>query len=238
MSKDVTSITIMTPVFAFLLAAAAASTTMLGALIATSGRPWPAKVFGVTLLLVAGAMVLISALELFPAAVAAGLSVAAVTGLALVGALVVVGMQILARRLRPDGSRLALSASLIAVAIGLHNIPEGAVTAATALLSVEAGLVTATALALHNVPEGIAVAAPVMAAGGGRARAYWFTFIATAGEIAGALMVLAFAEAFTEVRIAGLLAVVGGIMVTLSLLEIAPAGIGLWRQDARVHREA
>ena len=172
----------MTPVFAFLLASAAASTTMLGALIATSGRPWPARVFGVTLLLVAGAMVLISVLELFPAAVDAGLSVARVAGLALIGALIVVGMQILARRLRPDGNRLAMSASLIAVAIGLHNIPEGAVTAATAMLSVEAGLVTATALALHNVPEGIAVAAPVMAAGGGRARAYWFTFIATAGK--------------------------------------------------------
>ena len=70
----------MTPVFAFLLASAAASTTMLGALIATSGRPWPARVFGVTLLLVAGAMVLISVLELFPAAVDAGLSVARVAG--------------------------------------------------------------------------------------------------------------------------------------------------------------
>ena len=99
------------------------------------GCIWFALTFLVAGIIWAGAMVLISALELFPAAVDAGLSVARVTGLALIGALIVVGMQILARRLRPDGSRLAMSASLIAVAIGLHNIPEGAVTAATAMLA-------------------------------------------------------------------------------------------------------
>lgn len=220
----------MTPGLAFLLSLLAGSTTMLGWLIATTGRPWSPRVFGVTLLAVAVAMILISSLELIPTAMSNGLSIGATSAMVLVGAAIVVAMQLVAHRGRPASRTLAGSAALIAVAIGLHNIPEGGATAAAALLSVQSGLVTAAAVGLHNVPEGIAVAAPVIASGGSRVRAFWYTFIATAGEVLGAAIVLVLAEAFTGTRVSGLLAVVAGIMITLSLVEIAPSGLVLLRE--------
>lgn len=219
----------MTPSLAFLLALLAGSTTMLGWLIATSGRPWSPRVFGVTLLVVAVAMTLISSLELIPTAVSSGLSVGATTALVLVGAAIVVGMQFVVHGGRPAGRTLAGSAALIAVAIGLHNIPEGGATAAAALLSVQSGLVTAAAVGLHNVPEGIAVAAPVIASGGSRMRAFWYTAVATAGEVLGAALVLGLADVLTETRVGGLLAAVAGIMITLSLVEIVPSGLMMLR---------
>jgi zinc transporter, ZIP family len=220
----------MTPAMAFLLAAAAAAATMVGWVIATGGRAWPPKLFGVTLLLVAAAMVLISGFELLPSAIGGGLSVAAAAVWAVAGGVVVVALQSLARRFGLGDDRLTRSAVLIAVAMGLHNIPEGAATAAAALLSVQGGIVTAVAVGLHNVPEGIAVAAPVMASGRSRARAFWFTGVATGGEILGAALALVFAEALTQTRVAALLALVAGLMITLSVVEIAPSGLALLRR--------
>lgn len=228
----------MTPGLAFLLAAAAASTTMLGWAITSTGRPWSPKVFGFTLLAVAAAMLLISGLELLPTAVRSGLSIGATFGMALVGAAIVVVMQIVARRGQTAGRTLAGSAVLIAVAVGLHNVPEGGATAAAAVLSVQSGIVTAIAVGLHNIPEGIAVAAPVIAGGGSKVRAFWYTGIATVGEVLGAALVLVLAESFTPTRVAGLLALVGGIMITLSILEIAPSGYVLIRSRAVVDVQA
>jgi ZIP family zinc transporter len=85
---------------------------------------------------------------------------------------------------------------------------------------------------LHNIPEGIAVSAPVLASGGSRTRAFWYTAIATGGEILGAVIAVAFAETLTDSRSAALLALVAGIMITLSVVELGPAGVGLMRQSA------
>ncbi len=220
----------MPPAIALLLAGAAASATMAGWLMATRGRSWPPKAFGAALLLAALAMILISGFELLPSAIAGGLSVAAAAAWAFAGGVIVVALQSLARRFGLGHNRLSRSATLIAVAIGLHNIPEGAATVAAAQLSVEGGVVTALAVGLHNVPEGIAVVAPVMASGGSRARAFWYTCIATGGEILGALIALAFAEALTQTRVAALLALVAGLMITLSVVELAPSGLTLLRR--------
>ncbi|HYO19939.1 MAG TPA: ZIP family metal transporter [Dermatophilaceae bacterium] len=222
----------MTPAVAFLIAVVAASATMLGWVITTSGYSWPPRAFGATLLLAALAMILISSLELLPSAIAGGLSVPAASGWALAGAFIVVALRYLARSFGPGHSRLSRSATLIAVAIGLHNVPEGGATVAAALMSVQGGTVTAVAVGLHNVPEGIAVAAPVMASGGSRTRAFWYTCIATGGEILGAVIALVFAEALTQTRVAVVLALVAGLMITLSLVEIVPSGLALLRRGA------
>lgn len=215
---------------AFLLAAAAACTTLLGWLImATAGRMWHARAYGATLLLAAGAMVAISVLQLLPAALASGLGPLSVAGWVLTGALLVIVMGLVPRLLNVGGGRLARSAALVAIAVGLHNVPEGAATASAALLSVRGGIVTAIAVGLHNIPEGIAVAAPVLAGGGSKVRAFWYTGIATAGEVAGAGLALLYSQALSGERTGGLLALVAGIMITLSLSELGPAGWSLFR---------
>lgn len=220
------------PLAAFALASAAALATMIGWALAASRRTWPPKVLGYAILFAAVAMILISAGELLPTAVANGLSLPAALGWMAIGAAVVVGMHYVAGLVHLGGSALGRSAILVAVAIGLHNVPEGAAPMAAALLSWPAGLITAAAVALHNIPEGIAVSAPVLASGGSRTKAFWFTAVATAGEIGGAALALTFSGVLTEPRIAALLAFVAGIMVTLSVVELAPSGLGLVRRPA------
>jgi len=228
--SGVSTVEMMSASSAFLLATLAASTTMIGWVIASSGRSWSPRIFGLMLLLVAAAMVVISGAELLPAAVRSGLPLLSALAWATGGAIIVLAMRQFSRLIGANQSSLLLSAGLIAVAIGLHNFPEGAATAAAALLSVETGVVTAVAVGLHNVPEGIAVAAPVIAGGGSRTRAFWYTGVATAGEVLGAASVLFLAETLDPSRVAALLAGVSGLMITLSLVEIAPTGLSLFRQ--------
>ena len=211
---------------------AAASATMIGWALAASRRSWPPRAFGIAMLVSAVAMVLISGFELLPTALAQGLGAVQVAAWVVLGAMVVVAMHVIAERLELGGSTLGRSALLVAVAIGLHNVPEGAAPLAAALLSWPAGVVTAVAVGLHNIPEGIAVSAPVLASGGSRTRAFWYTAIATVGEISGAVLALLFAGALTDSRTAALLAMVAGIMITLSVVELAPAGLGLLRASA------
>ncbi len=219
-----------TPLAAFGLATAAALATMIGWALAASRRTWPPKVFGWAILLAAVAMLLISSLELLPSALQSGLNPAVAGAWALLGSALVVALHYLASLFNVGGSPLGRSALLVAIAIGLHNVPEGAAPMAAALLSWPAGLVTALAVALHNIPEGIAVSAPVLASGGSRVRAFWFTAVATGGEILGAALALSFSGLLTEPRIAALLAFVAGIMMTLSVVELAPSGLRLVRQ--------
>ena len=216
---------------AFLLACAAASATFLGWALAASRRTWPPAVFGWTMLLAAAAMVAISSINLLPSAVESGLRLWGVAALAFGGAALVGGLRLIADRLDsgPSGGSLQRTAFVAAVAIGLHNIPEGAAPVGSTFLTVQAGVVVALAIGLHNIPEGIAVSAPVLAGGGSRARAFAFTAVATGGEILGAVIALTFADLLTPARIGGLLAFVAGVMITLSVVELIPAGIRLLR---------
>jgi len=58
---------------------------------------------------------------------------------------------------------------MAALAISLHNLPEGLVVFVAAMADPSLGLATAMAIALHNVPEGIATAAPIYHVTGSRA---------------------------------------------------------------------
>ena len=216
---------------ALLLAVAAALATFLGWAIAASRRSWPPQVFGWTLLLSGIAMLAISSLNLLPTAWDSGIAQWRVVGLISIGAAVVIVLRVIADRLEQPqaGKTLQRTAFIAAVAIGLHNIPEGAAPVGATLVSIQSGLVVALALGLHNIPEGLAISAPVLAGGGSRKRALAFTAVATGGEIAGAVIAVAFAEALTPTRAGGLLAFVAGIMITLSVVELIPAGLKLIR---------
>lgn len=221
-----------TAAVALLLAAAAAGATFLGWGIAALRSSWPPRVYGTALLAAAVAMVAISALELVPSALAGGLSVPAVLLWAASGAAVVLLVRWAAGSLGVAGGPLGRSAVVVAVAMGLHNIPEGAVPAAAALISLPGGMVTAAAIGLHNIPEGIAVSAPVLAAGGSRLRALGYTAVSVAGEIIGAVLAVGFSRALSGAWTAGLLALVAGLMTSISVVELFPGGLALVREPA------
>jgi len=112
---------------------------------------------------------------------------------------------------------------LTALAIGIHNFPEGLATFATALSDVKLGLFIAIAIAIHNIPEGISVSMPIFYATGSRGKAFFYSFLSGVAEPVGAIVgYLILMPFITENLIAYLLAFVAGIMIYISLDELLP----------------
>ena len=111
-----------------------------------------------------------------------------------------------------------------ALAIGIHNFPEGLATFTAAIQDPELGLAIAIAIAIHNIPEGIAVSVPVYFATGSRKKAFTLSFLSGLSEPIGALVGYAILWPIMNETIFGILfASVAGIMVFISLDELLPA---------------
>lgn len=112
---------------------------------------------------------------------------------------------------------------LAALAIAVHNFPEGLATFTSAVKDPSLGIVIAIAIAIHNIPEGIAVSVPVYYATGDRKKAFRLSFLSglsePAGAIIGYLILLPF---FSDTLFGILFASVAGIMVFISLDELLP----------------
>ena len=63
-----------------------------------------------------------------------------------------------------------------ALAIAIHNFPEGLATFLAALENPSLGIAIAIAIALHNIPEGISVSVPIFYATGDRKKAFFGHF--------------------------------------------------------------
>lgn len=112
---------------------------------------------------------------------------------------------------------------LTALAIAIHNFPEGLATFTAALSDPALGISIAVAIAIHNVPEGISVAVPIHAATGSRKKAFWYSFLSGVAEPAGALVGYTILRPFFSPMVFGVLfASVAGIMVFVSLDELIP----------------
>ena len=111
-----------------------------------------------------------------------------------------------------------------ALAIAIHNFPEGLATFASALSDPSLGIAIAVAIAIHNIPEGIAVSIPIFYATGSRKKAFFYSFLSGLAEPVGALIgYLLLFSFFNEVVLGVLFASVAGIMVFISLDELLPA---------------
>ena len=111
-----------------------------------------------------------------------------------------------------------------ALAIGIHNFPEGLATFASALHDPKLGIAIAAAIAIHNIPEGIAVSVPIYYATGDRKKAFYYSFLSGASEPVGALIGYALLFKFFNGLVFGVLfAAVAGIMVFISLDELLPS---------------
>lgn len=123
-----------------------------------------------------------------------------------------------------SNARLLRSGVLVAVTVGLHNLPEGMATFQAMLRDPTAGLSLAVAIAIHNVPEGIAVAAPVYAATGSRVQAFsWATLSGLAEPLGGVFGYLLLSWVLPGELVLVTPALVAGMMVAVSLRELVPA---------------
>ncbi len=126
-----------------------------------------------------------------------------------------------------QGSRLKRTGFMLALAIGIHNFPEGIATFVSALEGIEVALPIVIAIAIHNIPEGIAVSVPIYHTTGNRRKALTYTFLTGLAEPIGALFGFMFLIPFwTPVVSSLLLSAVAGIMVFISFDELLPSAEG------------
>ena len=117
-----------------------------------------------------------------------------------------------------------------ALAITIHNFPEGLATFLAALRDPGLGVAIAVAIALHNIPEGISVSVPIYYATGSRRKAFVYSLLSGLAEPVGAgaayLAIRFFvggeAGAIPPEIMGILFAAVAGIMVFISLDELLP----------------
>lgn len=111
-----------------------------------------------------------------------------------------------------------------ALAIAIHNFPEGLATFMSALTDPTLGITIAVAIAIHNVPEGISVSVPVYYATGSKKKAFYYSFLSGLAEPVGALIgYLVLYQFFDDTMFGILFAMVAGIMVFISLDELLPS---------------
>jgi ZIP family zinc transporter len=129
-----------------------------------------------------------------------------------------------------DHHKLMRMGLFTALAIAIHNFPEGLATFLAALEDPSVGAAIAVAIALHNIPEGISVSVPIFYATGDRMKAFAYSLLSGLAEPVGALV------AYVALRLlvgdaagvippgvmGALFGGVAGIMVYISLDELLP----------------
>ncbi len=134
------------------------------------------------------------------------------------------GMENLPDNEAHDFGKLRRMGMFTALAIAIHNFPEGLATFTAALTEPSLGIAIAVAIAIHNIPEGIAVSVPIYYATGSRKKAFKLSFLSGLSEPVGALFgYLVLMPFFTPTLFGILFAGVAGIMVFISLDELLPA---------------
>ncbi len=121
-------------------------------------------------------------------------------------------------------SKLMRMGIFTALAIAIHNFPEGIATFMSAIQDPGLGVSVAIAIAIHNIPEGIAVAIPVFYATGSRKKAFRLSFLSGISEPVGAIVGYFLIVRFFPATVFGyIFAAVAGIMVYISLDELLPS---------------
>jgi len=130
---------------------------------------------------------------------------------------------------RVEEGKLLRMGLFTALAIAIHNLPEGLATFLAALHDPAVGTAIAIAIALHNIPEGISVSIPIFYATGNRRKAFLYSLLSGLAEPVGAGLAYLAMRCFlggngtVPLNLMGILfGSVAGIMVYISLDELLP----------------
>lgn len=223
-------------IIAFLLTTVAGLSTGIGSAIAYFIKNPKMVYLSFSLGLSAGVMIYVSFVELLPSAM--GMIGEFKSVLAFFGGILLIGLIDLAipeaenphdykkfPDIELDGTDQTLMRTgvLTALAIGIHNFPEGLATFGMALTNVKLGILITIAIAIHNIPEGISVSVPIYYATHDKNKAALYSFLSGIAEPIGALIGYVILLPFlSEGLLASLLAFVGGIMIYISVDELLP----------------
>ncbi|MCK9547383.1 MAG: zinc transporter ZupT [Sphaerochaeta sp.] len=129
----------------------------------------------------------------------------------------------------PEGEREAHNQKLMrmgffsALAIAIHNFPEGLATFMAAISDPALGVSIAIAIALHNIPEGVAVSVPIYYATQSRKKAFLYGTLSGLAEPVGAFVgFFLLRRWFNDLTFGFVFASIAGIMVYISLDELLP----------------
>ena len=119
--------------------------------------------------------------------------------------------------------KILRSGILFALAVGIHNFPEGMAVFISGIADPGTGVSIALAIAIHNIPEGITVSVPIYHATGSKKKAFFYSFASGLAEPCGALAAwLIFAPFLSTALLMLLFAAVAGIMVYITFDELLP----------------
>ncbi|GAB4179515.1 MAG: zinc transporter ZupT [Calditrichia bacterium] len=231
--------------FAFALTLFAGLSTGIGSMMAFFSKKFSPKFLALSLGFSAGVMIYVSLVEIFVKAkdsLEAGYGPKEGYWLTIIAFFVGIGIIALIDKLVPSfenphelkniGStpteqetqqKLMRMGLFSALAIGIHNFPEGLATFMGALHDPALGISIAVAIAIHNIPEGIAVSVPIYYATKSKKRAFNYSFLSGLAEPIGALLGYFILRNFFNDATFGLIfASVAGIMVYISLDELLP----------------
>ena len=124
----------------------------------------------------------------------------------------------------PQKKKLHRTGILVALALAIHNFPEGIAVFTSAMNGLSVAIPVTIAIAIHNIPEGIAVSVPIYHATGKRRKAFWLSFLSGLTEPLGAVVAYFVLLQFWSPLTNGIvLAAVAGIMVYIALDELLPS---------------
>lgn len=231
---------------AFLLTTVAGLSTGIGSTIAFFAKKTNVKFLAVALGFSAGVMIYVSMMELLVGSIdtlsacmdpKTGTLVAIISffgGMALVGIIDklvpqdenphTVTSPKHANQAMNKNSKLMRTGLMTALAIAIHNFPEGLATFIAALQEPRVAIPIVVAIAIHNIPEGIAVSVPIYYATGDRKKAFWYSFASGLSEPLGALVGYLILMPFITDTLNGVIfGGIAGVMVFISLDELLPS---------------
>lgn len=129
----------------------------------------------------------------------------------------------LSRQSSDDNKHLKKMGFMTALAIGIHNFPEGLATFVATAENPQVGIALAIAVAIHNIPEGLCVAVPLYYSSGDRHSAFLYAFLSGISEVLGGAMGwVILSDLFDDIVYAIIFGIVAGMMVCITIYELLP----------------
>lgn len=112
---------------------------------------------------------------------------------------------------------------MTALAIAIHNFPEGLATFVATIHDPSVGASLAIAIAIHNIPEGLCVSIPIYFATKDRKKAFLWGFVSGISEIiGGGLGWVILKDVFDNLVYGIIFGLVAGMMVAICIHELLP----------------